>query len=166
VISEPRLEDRIEQSTLGIRTEVPMRDLPTVIPQLTGEVSALLERRGIAPDGRPFIRYHVINMVTTLDVELGFPVPASTSGEGRIKAGFLPAGRYATLIYTGDYAGLMDANAALLEWGMKKSLVWDKRETDDGDAFGARYESYLKDPSNEPDPAKWETEVAIRLADR
>jgi len=28
------------------------------------------------------------------------------------------------------------------------------------------YESYLIDPAGEPDPEKWETEVAIRLADR
>ena len=33
------------------------------------------------------------------------------------------------------------------------------------DGFGARYESYLTDPADEPDMAKWETEVAIRLAD-
>src|SRR3989442_5201799 len=30
----------------------------------------------------------------------------------------------------------------------------------------ARYESYLTDPAEEPNPAKWGTEVAIRLADR
>ena len=35
-----------------------------------------------------------------------------------------------------------------------------------GDAFGARLESFLTNPDEEPDRAKWETEVAIRLADR
>ena len=30
----------------------------------------------------------------------------------------------------------------------------------------ARYESYLTDPAEEPDPHDAETEVAIRLADR
>jgi hypothetical protein len=34
-----------------------------------------------------------------------------------------------------------------------------------GDAFGSRYESYLTDPGEEPDPARWQTEVAIRLAE-
>jgi hypothetical protein len=33
-----------------------------------------------------------------------------------------------------------------------------------GKAFGARLMSLLTDPSEEPDQAKWETEVAIRLA--
>lgn len=93
-------------------------------------------------------------------------VPAGVRGDDRIKAGALPAGRYAALVCTGDDSGLMDANAELLEWGAKQDFKWDKRETKDGDAFGARYESYFIDPSSEPDPAKWETEVAIRLADR
>jgi hypothetical protein len=29
----------------------------------------------------------------------------------------------------------------------------------------ARYESYLTNPQEQPDPAKWETEVAIKVAD-
>lgn len=29
----------------------------------------------------------------------------------------------------------------------------------------AELESYLTDPSAEPDPTKWDTEIAIRLAD-
>ena len=32
-------------------------------------------------------------------------------------------------------------------------------------AFGGRIESYLTDPQQEPDPAKWETDIAYRLAD-
>jgi hypothetical protein len=63
-----------------------------------------------------------------------------------------------------EVAGPMEANAKRLEWGAKQGLTWDQSEVPAGDAFGARYESYYKDPSNEPDPAKWETEVAIRLA--
>jgi len=43
--------------------------------------------------------------------------------------------------------------------------VWDRWETKDGDAFGSRLESFLTRPDEEPDQGKWETEVAIRLAD-
>ena len=34
-----------------------------------------------------------------------------------------------------------------------------------GDAFGSRVEFFITDPDDEPDPKKWETQVAIRLAD-
>jgi hypothetical protein len=34
----------------------------------------------------------------------------------------------------------------------------------EGDAFGARFESFLSNPDEEPDRTKWETEVAIMVA--
>ncbi|HEV8613461.1 MAG TPA: hypothetical protein VGQ73_08110, partial [Gemmatimonadales bacterium] len=57
------------------------------------------------------------------------------------------------------------ANKALIDWATEKGIAWDRWDTDKGDAFRSRIESYLTDPADEPDQAKWETEVAIRLAD-
>jgi hypothetical protein len=34
-----------------------------------------------------------------------------------------------------------------------------------GDAFASRVEFYLTDPDDEPNMSKWQTEVAIKLAD-
>jgi effector-binding domain-containing protein len=164
MLTEPKLEHRDEQHYLGIRTQAPMQELPKVIPQLLGEVFAWLGRKGVAPAGAPFIRYLVINMAAKLDIELGVPVATAVSGDDRVTAGVLPAGRYAALIYTGVDRGI-EANAALLDWGAEKGLVWDTWVAENGDGFGARFESFLTDPDEEPDPAKWETEVAIRLAD-
>jgi len=165
MIIGPKLEDRTEQPYVAIGTQVPMQELGIAIPQLIAEVRVWLETRGTAPAGAPFIRYRVINMAAKLDVELGFPVVSALSGDDRVIADVLPAGRYASLLYTGDYAGLLGANAALLDWGAERGLVWDSWAAEGGDAFGGRFESYLTDPATEPDPAKWETEVAIRLAD-
>jgi effector-binding domain-containing protein len=135
-----------------------------VIPDLSDEVFAWLGERGIAPAGAPFIRYHVINMETRMDIEIGVPVDHAVPGDGRVNAGVLPAGRYAALVYTGIRNGIK-GNAALLDWGAKQGFVWDRWEAENGDAFGARYESFLTDPADEPDQKKWETEVAIRLKD-
>jgi effector-binding domain-containing protein len=141
-----------------------MREFPRVIPELLGALFAWRTSRNVELAGPPFIRYHVVNMAAAMDVELGIPVEAALEGDGQIRAGMLPAGRYAVLIYTGRDNGLA-GNAALLSWGQEHGLVWDRWSTDAGDAFGARYESFLTDPNEQPDPAKWETEVAIRLAD-
>src|SRR6266496_5155042 len=127
MITEPKLEDRNEQHYVGIRTEVPMRQLPKVIPQLLGEVFAWLGKQGIAPAGAPFMRYHVIDMKAKLDIELGVPVVAAVSGDGRVSAGVLPAGRYASLVYTGVKNGIK-ANKALLDWAAEKDIVWDRWE--------------------------------------
>ncbi len=168
MITEPKLEHRSDQHYVAIRTQVTMQELGTdVIPQLHSEVRAWLGKQDVAPSGAPFIRYLVIDMMTKLDIELGWPVASPLSGTEHVSTGILPAGRYASLVYIGPYEGdgLIKANAALLDWGTEHGMVWDSWQDEHGDGFGARLEFYLKDPGNEPDPAKWETEVAIRLAD-
>ncbi len=164
MITEPKIEDRTEQHYVAIRTQATMQELDTVIPQGLGEVFAWLEKQGVAPAGAPFTRYLVIDMEALLDIEVGVPVATALSGDDRISAGVLPAGRYASLVYTGIDIGIK-ANWALLKWGAEKGLVWDTWKTEKGNAFGARFESFLTNPDEEPDRAKWETEVAIRLAD-
>jgi hypothetical protein len=103
-------------------------------------------------------------MAADMDVELGVPVASPLSGDGRVSAGVLPAGRYASLVYTGVKNGVK-ANTALLDWGKQQQLTWDKWSVENGDAFGARIESFLTDPAAQADQTKWETEVAIRLKD-
>jgi effector-binding domain-containing protein len=170
MIAEPQLEDRAEQHYGSIRAQVAIPELGDgLIPRLLGEVYAWLGEQGLPPAGAPFIRYHVCvpvaSMTEKLDIEVGVPVAAAVSGDDRVCAGAFPAGRYATLLYTGDYSGLVEANAALLRWGAENGIIWDSWKAGNGDGFGARLETYLTDPQEEPDPAKWQTEVAIRLAD-
>jgi effector-binding domain-containing protein len=164
MMTEPQLEDRREQPYMAIRAQATMHDMPAVLPQLLGEVFAWLDRQSVPPAGPPFIRYLVIDMAARLDIELGVPVATALSGNDRIIADVLPAGRYATLIYIGVQNGIA-ANAALLDWGAQQGIAWQKWPTARGDAWGARIEFYLTNPDIAPDRAQWATEVAIRLAD-
>ncbi|MCX6048560.1 MAG: GyrI-like domain-containing protein [Chloroflexi bacterium] len=164
MFTEPKLADRNEQPYMGIRTQVPMQEFPRVIPQLLDEVFAWLGQQGVAVAGAPLMRFHVINMAADMDIELGVPVGQALPGDGRVAPNVLPAGCYASLIYTGVKNGF-EGNKALLAWATEKGLVWDTYPSEQGDGFGARYESFLTSPDEEPDPAKWQTEVAIRLAD-
>jgi len=164
VFTDPQIEERTAQHYAGIRVQVPVQEFQVIIPQLIDEVVSWLGAYDITPDGPPLMRFHVINMDGKMDVELGVRVATVVSGDDRISAGVIPAGRYATLIYTGVENGIA-SNAALIDWAMRQGLVWDRWDTPDGDAFGARVEFYLTEPEDEPDPAQWETEVAIRLAE-
>ena len=103
-------------------------------------------------------------MAGKMDVEVGVPVKGALSGDERISAGVLPAGRYASLIYSGVKNGI-EGNKALLDWATEQGIVWDRWDDKNGDAFGSRVEFFLTGPDEDPDPANWETEVAIRLAD-
>lgn len=163
MITQPRLEQRDEQPYVGIRTQVPTSKFKEIIPQFLDELFAWLGRQGVKPAGAPFMRYHLINMAGNMDVELGVPVATTLQGDGRIAPGVIPAGRYATLVYSGVTG--ITGNKALIEWAVNNNIRWDRWDDEHGDAFRARVEYFLTDPAEEPDRNKWETEVAIRLAD-
>jgi hypothetical protein len=46
-----------------------------------------------------------------------------------------------------------------------QGLAFDRWDTEEGDNFRSRYETYLTDPKIEPRKTKWQIEVAIKLAD-
>jgi effector-binding domain-containing protein len=165
MLTEPKLDNRAQQPYVGIRTQVTIPEMPAAIDKAFPELFAWLGGQGIAPVGAPFIRYHVINMADKLDIEMGIPVAAAVSGAGHIVGDVLPAGRYAALVHTGDYSGLMAATRVLIEWAKAQGIAWDRWDAANGDAFRSRYESYLTNPAEVPDPAKWQTEIAIKLAD-
>lgn len=162
--TEPKIEQHDEQPYVGLRTQVSMQELDSVIPQLVDQVAAWLARQRVESAGAPLVRYHVIDMDAELDITVGFPVSAAPNGDERIVADALPAGRYAALIFTGVENGIQ-GNAALIEWIAGQGLQMDRWDDQKGDAFGGRVEYLLDGPDDDPNPSSWRTEVAIRLVD-
>ena len=160
---EPKIEERAARHYAGIQATVPMDGISAAVDQAFPELFGWLAGTGTAPAGPPFIRFLVIDMEALLQLELGVPVAGPVPESGRIRPGVLPAGRYAVLRHTGNYDGLIDANAALQRWAQDHGLDFDVTDTPEGSAWGSRLEEYITDPSKEPDPAKWETDVAYRI---
>jgi effector-binding domain-containing protein len=163
--TEPEVAERPEQPYVAIKVLVTMQELGQVVPPLNAEVFDWLAQHGGTPAGPPFWKYNVIDMQRQLEVEAGVAVDQPLRGDDRVLAGVLPAGKYATLLHTGHPMLLIDATVALLEWGNKQGLKWDRSDSPEGERWGARLELYLTDPDDEPDMNKWETELAFRLAD-
>lgn len=163
MFTKPKIDERKDQHYVGIRTQTPTSSFPTIIPQLIGEVFGWLGKHGIAPAGAAFMRYHVINMSADMDVEIGVPVASAVSGDDRVKAGVIPAGRYASLVYTGVQNGY-EGNKQLIEWAKDNGINWDRWDDANGDAFRSRVEYFIDGPAEDPDSGKWKTEVAIKVA--
>lgn len=161
---QPRITNRAEQPYAAIRGVVTMRTISAIADRLP-EVFGWLGAQGVEPAGAPFFRYTRIDMDTTLEIEAGVPIAAPIAGQGDVFTGVLPAGRYAVLAHTGHPDDLLAVTASLLDWAAAEGLAWDVRETPDGDLWGCRLESYLTDPAEQPDMAKWDMELAFRLAD-
>lgn len=156
----PWIEERAARHYAGIQRTVTMDGMAAAVDEAFPELFGWLAGQGIAPGGPPFIRYLVIDMMADLRLDLGVPVGAPVTAGGRVQPGVLPAGRYAVLRHAGPYDGLIDANAALQRWAHEQGIEFDTWDTPDGQAWRARAEHYLTDPSKEPDPAKWEVDVA------
>jgi effector-binding domain-containing protein len=165
MLTEPEVITRDAQPYVAIRASVTMQTIGTILPELHPQVFAWLGERGIPPAGAPFWKYNVIDMERAMEVEVGAPVAAAVDGDGQVLAGVLPAGRYATLRYTGHPDGLFGATVALLDWAKQQNLTFDVSQTEDGDRWAARLEIYETDPAIEPDMTKWTTQLAFRLAD-
>jgi effector-binding domain-containing protein len=161
----PVIAGRRPQPYVAISAQVTMQNMDDILPPLIPQVFGWLGERGIPPAGAPFWKYNVIDMERLLEVEVGVPVPAPVEGDDRVLAGVIPAGRYATVRYTGHPDGLIGVISSLLEWAASKGLVWDMKDTPEGERWTARLETYETDPAVEPDMAKWTTEIAFRLAD-
>jgi effector-binding domain-containing protein len=162
MIGTPQIDERQEQTYMGIRTQTPMKGLSKVITKLLKELNGWAKIHDVEPAGPPILRYHVIDMSGDMDIEVGIPVTQALPADGQVQPGKLPAGRYASLIYSGSgYAG----NKALIEWAKANGIAWDRWDDEKGDAFRARYETFLTDPKIEPRKTKWHLEVAIKVAD-
>jgi effector-binding domain-containing protein len=161
----PKIVERAEQPYVAITAKVTMRKIGPTAESLLPEVFGWLAKRGIAPAGAPFFKYNVIDMERQLEIEFGVPTSEMVAGDARVHPGRLPVGRYASLVHRGPYKELYDANAALIGWANERAIRFDVEKTDAGDRFGCRLEIYRTDPRKEPNPANFETEVAIRVAD-
>jgi effector-binding domain-containing protein len=105
-------------------------------------------------------------MAQKLDLEVGVPVATPVPGDGRIFAGVFPAGRYAVAVYSGPYEGLVNATVGFLDWAKQNHIVWQKTMLDNTEWWEGRVEFYITDPASEPDPQKWQTELAFLVADK
>jgi effector-binding domain-containing protein len=160
LIQPPRFVDRPDLSYLGIRLVTPFRGFLAQRDALLKELTGWLRERDIADIGPFFLRLNVVDMDGDMDIEVGAITPAAQPGDGRVLAGTLPAGRYATLTYR-DHA--LRANRALLEWIAGEGIELDRVTRPEGDHFACRYEAYRTDPRTEPRKTKWEVELNIRV---
>lgn len=179
-----RVIDLPERPYVGVRDTCTAETVHRVVDRVP-EVLAALRDAGCAPQGPPFLRYHVVGPGAALDVEAGVPVadgstlliapPAAPpaafvpvadgttplAGPSGVRPGVLPAGRYAVSRYVGGPDGLEAATAALLERLAADALPPVRAAGGGLERWGCRTEHYLTDPRAEPDPGRYETEIAV-----
>jgi effector-binding domain-containing protein len=162
---EPSIVERAAVPCVSLRATVTMQTIGTIAHRIT-EVFGWLAAHGHAPAGPPFVRYNVIDMATNLDIEVGVPTQGPVDVDGEFVSGELPAGRYVWATHHGAPAGLIAAVGSVFGWANARGLEFDREQTERGEHWGCRVEFYNTDPTAEPNPDNWETDLAFRLADQ
>ena len=159
--TQPKIVDRPAQPYVAAAREVRMPFGP-MIDEAMGTAAGWLEGHGVSGFGPAIFKYNVIDM-PRLEIEFGFLTPTALTGDANVVAGTLPAGRYATLTYTGHYDNVQSATGSLIDWAKAQGIAWDSEAGPDGERFVARFEIYPNGPMDEPDPNKWITEIWIKV---
>jgi AraC family transcriptional regulator len=137
--------------TATVRETVGRDDIPAAIGRIFQAVTQATKGQRIEHNGSPFARYHSFGDL--VDLEAGVPVKNPIQPEGAVKPSDLPGGPAAIAVHAGPYEGLADTYAAIEAWLASTGRA----------ASGGPWEIYLTDPSTEPDPGKWLTEVIYPL---
>jgi effector-binding domain-containing protein len=109
---EVRLIDVVARPTAVVGTATTWQQFPTVWKELLDEVWACLLAGGIHSGCRNVMLY----LDDVPNVEVGVQLSEPCAFTGRVVASTLPAGRVATTVHRGSYAGLHSAHRAVLDW--------------------------------------------------
>jgi DNA gyrase inhibitor GyrI len=164
MLTLPKIVERAAQPYVAMRRMVRMPFGSTVDATMPKLWKWIGDHR-VEPAGPPFFKYNVIDMANELEMEFGAPTLTVLTADTEVVTGILPAGRYATLTYHGNYSNLVEVNAVLIGWCNLHRYKFDMEPTPKGDRFACRLEMYPNDPREVPNPDDWETVLAFKLAD-
>ena len=149
VFDQPTIATRERQAYLAVATKVTMEGFD-VVEGLTDEVFAWLSHQGVAPSGPPFVRIVTSDMTAELDIEVGVLVDDPPAGDDRFIIGAVPAGSYATLIYSlTDENDHYQSNVEIRAWAANEGLEWDIDRDSGTDVWVGRFEFFRTDRSSD-----------------
>jgi effector-binding domain-containing protein len=150
---EVEVVDRVPQLAAVRHAELPMEELSGFFDSVFGDVAAAVATAGGTITGPP-IGHFPTPPGEVFVVNAGFPVSSPVDSPDDVHTIELPGGPAAVVIHVGSYDTLPDTYAALTAW-----LAAEGRTPS-----GPMWESYLSDPSAEPDPSTWRTEIVCPLS--
>lgn len=152
MIDEPELLQTTAQRSAVIHVTCPRDQIRDFMGPGFKELMDTLKAQGITSTG-PWYTRHFRMDPQVFDFEIGAPIGADVTAQGRVAAGELPAARVARTIYHGGYEGLPGAWAQFDAWIAAKGL-----QHADG-----LWEVYLVGPESGKPEAEWQTQLSRPL---
>jgi effector-binding domain-containing protein len=162
IIGPVSIVEKPQRPYLGIHLNTPFGGMFAVITKALKELRKWSKENGLSEEGPYFVRYYHCDMTDIMEVEVGLMTNSGHAGEGNIKPGSLPKGRYATLIYKGN--GLR-GNQALMKWANDNGVKFEPLDPNAKESYVCRYEAYLTDYRVESRKLLWDVELSIKVTD-
>lgn len=161
VVGPVSIVEKSERPYAGIRLATPFPGMFATATRALKDLRAWSKASGVQEEGPYFLRYYHCDMNEIMDIEAGFVTTSAPTDHPQIKAGSLPGGRFASLIYRGN--GLR-GNQALMQWGRDTGTRFETIDPALSESYACRYEAYLTDYRVEPRKLLWDVELSIRIA--
>lgn len=155
-VYDVKVKSVVSRSIASVCVRVAQSALGTVIPDTVGELRRYLRDLGIAHDSPSIVLYHDLEEGADdgerpiLDAEIGIPVDAPVPETECIHNSQVQGGDVAYLTHIGPYNQIPFAYGPLTAWIQEHGHEFS----------GPAREVYLTNPVKEPDPAKYQTEIA------
>ncbi len=146
-VTEKRLE---AQHAVVIRKKAPAGELGPAMSEGLTALGMFVATSATAPAGPPFARYLSMEG-EEWEFECGMTVLEPMAGAGPIESCELPAGDAVSTLHIGSYETLGETWTALQTWVQEQGLV----------GAAPPWELYLTNPTEQPDPTQWRTEIVI-----
>ncbi len=148
MLDTPQITHSPRKLTAVIRLTIPRSEIMNVMGPGIGELMATVVAQGVGPSGAWF-SHHLRMDPEIFDFEIGVPVSAPVTPEGRVQPGELPATRVARTVYQGPYEGLGSAWGEFRAWIAAQGLTHAEN----------LWECYVVGPESGSDSTQWRTEL-------
>jgi effector-binding domain-containing protein len=139
--------------------------VPEAVPACLATVFKFLRKHRIPVSGAPLIRYLLVDYNSGgIEVDVGVPIGVAVPADPQVYSAQIRSGTFATLIHHGPYEALVETTAALMDWARQNKVNWMMAEEHKVTRWEGRVEHYLVRPPDEPNPSRWQTEIAILIS--
>jgi effector-binding domain-containing protein len=138
------------QHTAAVRMSSPLDGIGEAMGEAFPKVFAAIGKAGGTPAGPPLARYFEMGP-EVVEFECAIPIATPFEADGEVRPSEVGGGEAAVAMHAGPYDTIGQTWEAVTTWIGKRGRT----------PAGPGWESYLTDPSEEPDPAKYLTEVCL-----
>ncbi|HRK04740.1 MAG TPA: GyrI-like domain-containing protein [Chlorobiota bacterium] len=152
MLSEPNVVDLPEVSTATIHLTIPLTEMHVHMDAAIQEILQVVMGQNAQVLG-PLMAYHHRMPTDSFDFEIGFPIGAPITEQGRVKNSIVPASKAMTASLTGPYEQLPDA------WRQFMARVDDSGHS----KRGTFCETYSRGPESTTYPEEFRTDLTVFL---